>query len=542
MRPLRCLTPALFAACAAPEAPVQASPDEVVSLRVEPLQVAVETGPSGGLPVAFTAWATLASGDEQRLPEVEWTLSNTTAGSIDSEGVFTPSSANGGATWITARFAGLEAQSTVSARFIDAITVGEVDRSLFEGRTWVDLDGLWAYPDDGVNLPRNTPSIHFQTQAPVGLELPAWRLRFRSEFTDLSVYTSDPGWTADEATWASLVSTNAGGSLTVDLWGVGPDVAARAPQRTLSVNRMDAQGSIFYWSTGAAGIVEVPYGEGATDYLTQGTTGRCIGCHDISSTGLMALTVDGGNQPLAVWDMATDEWQQEPEGGLLGNFKTYSPDGRWLLSTYAGVLRLHDGVTGAFLRELPLTETVSHVDWSPDGTQVALVATTTHSQDWVFEGGRLVLLPHLGEGTFGTLEELWAPTDGRNAYYPAWSPDGRWLAFNLSAGDSYDDASAELMVVPAAGGEPVALTDANRDPELTNSWPRWGPLPDDDILWLAFSSKRAYGTTTEAGTPQIWVTAFDPALAETGEDPSWPAFWLPGQDPGAGNHIPVWTE
>lgn len=537
--------PLVLAGCAAPEPTVeQAAPDDLVSLRVEPTELALETSPSGGLPVPFVAWATTASGAEQPLETVEWSLSNTTAGSIDPSGVFTPSADNGGVTWVTARIAGLEAQATVSVRHVQAMTVGEVDRSLFEGREWVDTDPdvLWAYPDDGVNLPRNTPSIDFQTHAPDGEDIQAWRFRFRSALTDLSVYTDTPGWTADEETWARLVSTNAGGSLTVDLWGVGADAAVRAPQRTLAVNRMDARGSIFYWSTGSAGIVEVPYGEGASDYLTRETTGRCIGCHAVSSTGLMALTVDGGNQPLAVWDMATETWQQAPEDGLLGNFKTYSPDGAWLLSTFDGVLRLHDGATGAFIEEVPLPATVSHVDWSPDGSQVALVASNTHTRDWIFEGGRLVLLPHLGDGTFGPLEELWTPTDGRNAYYPAWSPDGAWLAFNLSTGDSYDDASAELMVIAADGDTPVALTDANRDPELTNSWPRWGPLPDDDILWLAFSSKRSYGTTTAAGTPQIWVTAFDAALAEEGEDPSWPAFWLPGQNPAAGNHIPVWAE
>ncbi|HNH50119.1 MAG TPA: hypothetical protein PKY30_23995, partial [Myxococcota bacterium] len=77
---------------------------------------------------------------------------------------------------------------------------------------------------------------------------------------------------------------------------------------------------------------------------------------------------------------------------------------------------------------------------------------------------------------------------------------------------------------------------------LTNSIPRWGPLPDDDVLWLAFSSKRIYGNNLTAGNPQIWVAGFDPIKAGKGEDPSWPAFWLPGQDAAQGNHIPAWAE
>ncbi len=515
---------------------------EVTTLRIEPAEVEAITGPGGGVPIQFVAFAASSRSDgEQPVDQVEWELSNRSAGSIDADGTFTPSADNGGVSWVTARLAGVEAQATVTVRFVDSVVEGEVDRADFEGQDWVETPGLWAYPEDGVNLPRNTPSIHFQWQAPPETELTAWRLRFRSDVTDLSLYTDAPEWTADEETWAGLVSTNAGGSLTVDLWGVGPGGAFKAPQRSVTVNRMDARGSIFYGSTGAGGIVEVPYGGEAEDYLNTATTGECTGCHAISSTGLMALTVGGGNQPLAVWDMETETWQQDSEAGLLGNFKTYSPDGRWLLSTYRGELRLHDGATGAFVATVPTSETVTHVDWSPDGTTVALVATTEHGQDWIFSGGRIVTMAHLGDGAFGPLEDLYTPVDGLNAYYPAWSPDGDWLAFNVSTEDSYDDVSAALMVLPAEGGRAVTLDAANLGVDMTNSWPRWGPLPDDDILWLAFSSRRDYGRVTEA-IPQIWVTAIDPERALDGEDPSFPAFWLPGQNPDLGNHIPVWAD
>jgi hypothetical protein len=87
----------------------------------------------------------------------------------------------------------------------------------------------------------------------------------------------------------------------------------------------------------------------------------------------------------------------------------------------------------------------------------------------------------------------------------------------------------------------IPLEAANQVGGITNSWPKWGPLPDDDILWLAFSSKRAYGGVI-VGIPQVWVAAFDPARAEAGADPSFPAFWLPNQDPAQNNHIPVWAE
>ncbi len=97
-------------------------------------------------------------------------------------------------------------------------------------------------------------------------------------------------------------------------------------------------------------------------------------------------------------------------------------------------------------------------------------------------------------------------------------------------------------MVDAAGGTPVLLEAANMGEGLTNSWPRWSPLPDDDILWLTFSSRRDYGYVAQRSEPQVWVTAFDPAEIEAGNDPSSPAFWLVGQDPMENNHVPVWIE
>ncbi len=39
-----------------------------------------------------------------------------------------------------------------------------------------------------------------------------------------------------------------------------------------------------------------------------------------------------------------------------------------------------------------------------------------------------------------------------------------------------------------------------------------------------------------------WGAAFDPERAAEGEDPSWPAFWLPSQETGENNHLPTWFE
>jgi Tol biopolymer transport system component len=257
----------------------------------------------------------------------------------------------------------------------------------------------------------------------------------------------------------------------------------------------------------------------------------------------MAFTYDGGDGRLGIkaLDGLTDVVAYDAD--VYANFKAFSPDGRWMIGTSRGVLSMYNGTTGEYLWDIPMDSTATHPDWSPDGERVTVVLTDgeEHWADWYFGGGRIAVMDHLGDGLFGEPRIVHEREAGSNAYYPAWSPDSEWLAFNVSTGDGYDDEDAAVWVVHRSGNGALPLLAANQTDGLTNSWPRWAPLPDDDVLWLAFGSKRPYGTIVD-GAPQIWVAGFDPERALAGEDPSWPAFWLPNQDTAQSNHIPVWAE
>jgi dipeptidyl aminopeptidase/acylaminoacyl peptidase len=55
---------------------------------------------------------------------------------------------------------------------------------------------------------------------------------------------------------------------------------------------------------------------------------------------------------------------------------------------------------------------------------------------------------------------------------PAWSPDGRWLAFVRTTDDGHEITGSDLWVVPAEGGrpQPLAVT-----PDRLELRPAWGP-------------------------------------------------------------------
>ena len=98
---------------------------EVVQIRVEPAEVTLVTGATGGEPVTFTAIGTDSDGRELTLDQVEWSVSNRVVGEIDESGVFTPAQ-NGGRAWVTARLAGLEAVSNLTVLYEEEITLPPV--------------------------------------------------------------------------------------------------------------------------------------------------------------------------------------------------------------------------------------------------------------------------------------------------------------------------------------------------------------------------------------------------------------------------------
>jgi len=105
--------------------------------------------------------------------------------------------------------------------------------------------------------------------------------------------------------------------------------------------------------------------------------------------------------------------------------------------------------------------------WSPDGKRVAFVSTRAPDPDRVNDANIYVMDARPG----AEIHQLttWNGPDGGR---PAWSPDGKWIAYLQGSEPQYDAYSLnELAVVPAAGGPARVLTAALdrpvRDPEWT---------------------------------------------------------------------------
>ena len=195
---------------------------------------------------------------------------------------------------------------------------------------------------------------------------------------------------------------------------------------------------------------------------------------------------------------------------------------------------------------------------SVDDVNAAAYASFAHTTDTVLyvsapsvasgvtvTAGNLMTVPYNNRAG-GTATAISGAATSANEYYPTFSPDDRYVAFNrVTTGSSYANHAAEVYAIAAAGGTPVRLAandppscSGRTSPGVTNSWPRWSPAASEvdgkTYYWLTFSSTRSDGVT-----PQLYVTA----LVDDGQTlTTYPALYLWNQPPTEHNHTPAWDD
>lgn len=418
-----------------------------------------------------------------------------------------------------------------------------------------------VYPPDGVLVPPNINELELQ-----------WRKRNATLFEisllgdglDLRIYTpcapvgDGCALVPDEPTWQLMTQVTRGKSVKWTVRGSAPEgggVGSSASFK-LSFSEDDMKGGLYYWGASRGGIFRYDFGrrsQKAEAYYTPGAQAglvTCVGCHALSRNGkrmAVGMNIPGPAQMRAL-DVATRGKLFEVGNGIPlaggSDFQAFTPDGSRLITVEKGGLTLRNADNGNLLGASPLVPNANMPDFAPDGKTVVfargacpiIICPTLQ-----VENAELYTVPFNAD-SFGMPTVLVAKAAGQNNYYPSFSPDGRFVVFNRSSSTSYDAADARVMVVPAAGGQPI---DLGVNAQAGNSWPKWSPFQHRfqgaPIMWLTFSSRRSYGLRQNT-TAQIWMVPVDSAKLQKGEDPGFPAFWLPFQDLATGNHIPQWVE
>lgn len=420
------------------------------------------------------------------------------------------------------------------------------------------------YPPADTIVPPNMNVLEFHF-TPNGST--TFELAFKGTAIDVKVYlacTSVGGgcvYTPDATVWKLIAENARGGEpVTYTLRGTDGSKVGVSAARKISFGQEDILGGIYYWNAGAGATMRYEFGVSGSKgevYLNAPMAGAstCVGCHVLSRNGKsISVGLDiPSPSPYKVFDVATRALvyaQGSAFGGGGANFFTFSPDASQIVTSNAITLVLRNATTGVAIQE-PLANPGAQPDWSPDGSRIVYAKPSMAPPCFPpfcgatgVDSASLELLGKDAAGKWGPLKTL-VPFGGKNNFYPAYSPDGSLVAFNQSPGNtnSYDSKDARVMTVTADGGAPVTLAKASLGGD---SWPKWTPVVQKykggQLLWITFSSRRQYGLRLEEGKQaQIWMTAIDLAKAKSGADGSYPAFWLPFQDVGSGNHIAQWV-
>ncbi len=518
------------------------------------------------------------------------------------------------------------------------------------------------YPNNGVLLPPNMNSLSVQWTPYGGYT--TYEVDFSNSVTDTRIITRCASETSDtsqppatsggcdvelsQAEWTLLSSANRGASpVTITVRGTTDGKCATTSKNSIkfAFASQDLLGAIYYWkstisSNGTGGqIWEKTFGSTAAETQVTGVAGSalassCNGCHVLSRDGQRMVVYSDdddsddeysdvtGTLLNMVTQMAVGTAYAGRGSGQAPGFSTISPTHTsYLTSDGLGTsptnnFTLWNGNTGVQTSTITFgngADRPTMPDWSPDGSQVVYVLPEKvgswdgiagiggrNDDDQMF-GGSLWVLPYSGNGAFGT-PSVFLQGSGENNYYPSYSPDGAFIAFDrapastavtaidgcvnanaagaLCPNDSFSNPAARLMLTSATkGGKVIDLEQANGSTaatpqNLSNSWPRWSPFVQtyqgNKLLWVAFSSTRDYGVLvrnhltgmyqcfppdafpnpggTHHGTfdplcqqPKLWMAAIN--LSDvSGTDPSYPAFYLPFQDITTHNHTPQWTE
>jgi hypothetical protein len=270
----------------------------------------------------------------------------------------------------------------------------------------------------------------------------------------------------------------------------------------------------------------------------------CGNCHSFSADGnTIGLDLDAGLRDKGGYFVADisdtvnfnvgnyNSWSKLEKRRTFGLFSKLSPDGRYIVTTVKdrviiknipltdidniaysqlffpvnGNLAVYDRQTGDFkeLAGANLDEYVqSNAIWTPDGKNIIfsrakavprdsnIYEIDIKNEDVIKEYAErkrglkfdLYRIP-FNEGKGGKAEPIkGASNNGKSNYFPAVSPDGKWLVYCQAENFMLLMPDSRLHIIPLEGGKD-RLLECNFN--SMNSWHTWSP----NSKWLVFVSK-----------------------------------------------------
>jgi hypothetical protein len=452
----------------------------LVSIAIDPPS-AILTSINGSKPEQpFKVIGTFTDGAMKPVDNATFVLDTLPLGSVgQTTGIFASNGIVGGQGSVTATVS--DGKSSLSVK--GSISV-KIEATLFGPGVPADANTHFAgtllmdptraanlvYPLDGALMPQNVYPADMQWLN--GSAGDIFRIVLQKPNAMATAYVIHSGagfkndWLVDSQTWRSFAQTDPDASMTisVDRWisATGETIAADKPITTRFA-RAALTGSVYYWDIDATRIKRIDDGAGvATAFMptppsSPASGENCVGCHSVSASGrYMAGRLGGGDNIGVLFDLTQDLTVPPvptlyPLNGASPRwwFSSWSPDDTRIVVSANEIgprtMLIYDPFTGTNVTvQGTLPTNTTHPAWSPDGKSIAYVANP-NSWGGTYTSGSIGVLPVLGPDMFGPGQVILAGTalqndapGGQANCYPTWTPDSKRLAFAHGTGTRSD--------------------------------------------------------------------------------------------------------
>ena len=441
-------------------------------------------------------------------------------------------------------------------------------------------------PEVGTIYPHNWIRPRFTWLPASGENLYELRITTSTQVNPLIVYTTQTQWTMPADLWIGLQTHSVDTPLTVAIRGGAYDgttltTVEHGSSGDIQVASVDAPGAIVYWTTtGGTRLRGFTIGdEQVKDIVTPADAGsQCVGCHsstpDGNFVGFSSSQNPNNGDPTTLGLLSSDGTHATPPfitpsaTTLMNRMNQEQPvftKMHWQAGDHTAVTMYPLNTKFEMIwTDLEATSTAQGTGWdiiarTGDTANGAAYASFAHTSDTLLyvsaptvnsgvtvSHGNLMTVPYNNRAGGTPTPIAGASTSTYNEYYPTFSPDDTYVAYNrvVDGQTSYNNSQAEVWVIPSAGSatptriaanDPPACTQKT-SPGVTNSWPKWAPGATDNngkrYYWLTFSSTRGTG-----GNPQLYVT---PVIDDGTTLETFPALYLWNQPATENNHTPAW--
>lgn len=539
---------------------------EVVSIEIQPAQPFFEVI-DGQIPATqqLQAIGTTPEGEEVPI-EGTWKVDRLEVASIDNTtGELQASGLAGGVTTVTfwSPQGEAETDATVKLHYTDDTGVDGGAKMMFGTGTMPDPSLALLYPYTDTVFPRDLTAPVVQWSGGTAadtyyLHLDSPTFEYEAWFTGADPGV-DPGRftfpTEPKDVWKKLTSSVVADDISVSLERYDGTAVYLPVTSSWHIADAELTGTIYYWEVNNGNVVRLKVGDPAPETFVQKPPGvECVACHSVSADGTtMVASFHGGYSPWGTFETADGAsiYATDTSSG----FQAISPEGDFVVwGQTNGVANLSTSSSLAVLASLPMPAGgfPAFPAWSPDGSKLAYNVRT--DGNWLDFNNSTLYVADIDTVTPGFSNEyqLVAATAARpTVEYPTWTPDSQWIAFGRATQARTRGALGELGLTNLDGSQQLALDRAcgvgSLAPDQSSACyePTFMPESRGGYFWLVFVSERTYGnilTDTNAATrhKQLWITAIDDP-PQPGQDPSHPAFWLPGQEIDNQNMRGAWT-